>query len=391
MRRVLIVVAVLLALQGIGALLFAWSGLYNIGASTGHWPVTERLLAFGMRNSIETQAAGLSPPDLDDIALVQRGAGHYENGCAPCHGAPAAPRNPISRHMLPAPPYLPEHVTDWTDAQLYWITRHGIKYAGMPAWPAPERDDEPWALAAFLRRLPDMTEEEYRTLAFGTSGRPAAQADRSRLEELAGPTADVLETCAQCHGYDGRGRGTGAFPRLDIQSADYLYAALKDYAGGARPSGIMRPMAAGLDEARMRGLAAWYAARPDTPPPRPAMATTVATADGARLALGAAIAGSGDAQRRIPRCVSCHGPGGSRASRYPALAGQHAGYIADQLRLWQKGARGDTAWSRIMAAAAQGLGPEEIEAVGAYYASLPAEPPPAPENAVRAEDEATLP
>jgi len=139
-----------------------------------------------------------APPDLDDPALIQRGAGHYENGCAPCHGAPAASRNPIARHMLPAPPALAGHAKNWGPEELYWITPNGIKMAGMPAWPAQQRTDEPWALTAFLRHLPAMGGEEYRRLAFGE-----VPADgQSRMIELEGLDQNVLETCARCHGLE---------------------------------------------------------------------------------------------------------------------------------------------------------------------------------------------
>ena len=38
----------------IGALLFAWSGLYNVAATRGHWAVTDWFLHFAMRNSVKT-------------------------------------------------------------------------------------------------------------------------------------------------------------------------------------------------------------------------------------------------------------------------------------------------------------------------------------------------
>ncbi|HEY0834282.1 MAG TPA: c-type cytochrome [Azospirillum sp.] len=365
MRRVLKILVPLLAAQGVGALLFAWSGLYNIAASKDHWPITTWFLELGMRSSIETHALFVdTPPDLDDIALVQRGAGHYENGCAPCHGAPAAPRNPISRHMLPAPPDLAEHAGSWTAEELYWISLNGIKMAGMPAWPAPRREDEPWALAAFLRRLGGgMDAEEYRRLAFGE----VAADNQSKMSELDGVDRDLLETCARCHGYDGAGRGTGAFPRLAGQSAAYLYESLKAYAGGRRPSGFMQPPAAALSEPEMRALAEYYATRDGVPaPPRPA------DPDPRLRQMGRAIAAVGDPGRGIPACSSCHGPGVARDARYPSLAGQHADYLANQLRLWQRGARGDTALSRIMAAATHNLTDEQIRAVSLYYALVPA-------------------
>ncbi|HYG86635.1 MAG TPA: c-type cytochrome [Azospirillum sp.] len=366
MRRTLTIVGSLLAAQAVGAFLFAWSGLYDIGAAAGHWPITRWLLEFGMRNSIKTQSMFVDVPDLEDPALIQRGAGHYENGCAPCHGAPAAPRSPISRHMLPVPPYLPARVANWEPEELYWITHNGIKYTGMPAWPAQQRDDEPWAVTAFLLHLGTMDAAEYRRLAFGEE---APAADKARLVELAGPTEEALRTCAQCHGYDGAGRGTAAFPRLSGQSAVYLLASLKAYGTGARPSGIMRPHAAALTDAEMRMLAEYYASRTDAPPlPRPD------EADPLLLRQGEDLARSGDPKQGVASCMSCHGPGTIQDPRYPRLAGQYADYIADQLRLWLRGARGDTPLSRIMAAAVPALTDEQIRAVSLYYAS--AEPPP---------------
>lgn len=370
MRRLLMIVGAVLVLQAVGAFLFAWSGLYSVAASKDHWPPTTWFLEMAMRNSIETHAMFIDAPDLNDMALIQRGAGHYEDGCAPCHGAPDATRNPISRHMLPAPPFLPDTVGEWTPEQLYWITRHGIKYAGMPAWPAQRREDEPWAVAAFLRRLDGMDAAEYRRLAFGEeTAATTAEADtRSTMDELAGdepegPIAETLRSCARCHGSDGTGRGTGAFPRLSGQKAEYLYESLRAYASGARPSGFMQPMAAGLDDGTMRALADHYARQTGAPHPPPPD-----DGDPQTLDLGAKLAAAGDPQRGIPACSGCHGP--NRDPRYPSLDGQHAGYIADQLRLWQKDARGDTPLSRIMAAAARDLTEEQIRAVSLHYARI---------------------
>jgi len=360
MGRTLKILALLLAAQGAGAFLLAWSGLYHVGASKDHWRATTAFIEFGLRNAIETHAMMEGdPPNLDDPALIQRGAGHYENGCAPCHGAPAAPRNPISRHMLPAPPFLPDVADDWTDKELYWITLNGIKMAGMPAWPARARTDEPWAVAAFLRRLPGMDAEEYRRLS---SGEVPADG-RSEMTELEGVDRTVLETCVRCHGTDGAGRGSGAFPRLSGQSAAYLYESLKAYATGERPSGLMQPPAAALDDRQMRALAAYYASRPAAPP---------AVGSDPRLRkAGAALAASGDRARGVAPCASCHGPGVPRDPRYPSLAGQYEGYLADQLRLWRDGGRGDTPLSRIMGAAVRGLTDGQIRAAAAYYAAIP--------------------
>ena len=66
----------------------------------------------------------------------------------------------------------------------------------------------------------------------------------------------ALVTCARCHGARGEGGGKGAFPRLAGQSQPYLAAALRAYASGSRPSGIMQPIARELDEKTIGEIAA---------------------------------------------------------------------------------------------------------------------------------------
>ncbi|NUB29796.1 c-type cytochrome, partial [Azospirillum brasilense] len=139
-----------------------------------------------------------------------------------------------------------------------------------------------------------------------------------------------------------------------------LSHALKPYAEGGRPSCFMQPVGAGHDEPIRRGLAAHYAQHQAPSPPPPA------DADPALLELGARLAESGDRATGVPACSGCHGE--DRDPRYPRLDGQHASYIADQLRLWQKDAHGDTPLSRIMAAAVRNLTEEQIRALSLHYA-----------------------
>ncbi|MBF0394802.1 MAG: cytochrome c, partial [Alphaproteobacteria bacterium] len=208
MKRTLLILAALVAL-GAGALLFAWSGLYNVAASVPHWPPTRWLITFALKNSIETHARGIDAPPLDDPALVHAGMGHYEGVCQPCHGAPGRPPNPLVRRMLPEPPHLPGQVSDWTPPQLFWIVKHGLKYTGMPGWVAERRDDEVWAMVAALLRLPDLDGREYRRLLAAGAQLPAEET--ARLLAAAGPVGEALVACSRCHGLAGAGGGSGAF------------------------------------------------------------------------------------------------------------------------------------------------------------------------------------
>ncbi|MCB8837956.1 c-type cytochrome [Aurantimonas sp. VKM B-3413] len=400
---------------GILALAFAvgFSGLVPIRASSGHFAPWGWFLHWTMQNAADHQSLFVRVPedmDLSDPMLVQRAAGHFATGCAPCHGAPGVPRSPVVLSMTPHPPRLEETVREYEDRELFWIVKHGIKYTGMPAWPAQMRDDEVWAQVAFLRALPGLSRERYGELALGVgSERQELQAGGETLAAMDGIFEEALTDCARCHGRDGLGRGEGpaanAFPVIAGQPAPYLAATLKAFSRGLRHSGFMQPPARRYSDAVLDRLAQWYSeqpAGPQTPPTSAAPASGQQTADGipaqilpvearggnlvpvsaaaggapsqreALLALGRLVAESGIPARKIPACESCHGRGGrTKNEHYPYLAGQPAWYTETHLHLWKEGTRGGTGYSHLMRPIAEQMTDEQIAAVAAWYAERP--------------------
>lgn len=356
----------------IAAFLFAWSGLYSVAASRGHWAVVDWFLHFGLRSSIRTHSAGIETPTLDHPAMVAAGIGHYEIACAGCHGAPGQTLNPITLRMLPHPPHLPARIDRWDPAELFWITKHGLKFTGMPGWAAQGRDDEVWSVVAALMRLPGMSASNYAELVGrDTPSGPEDQPESMRRFVINGPSGGSLVACARCHGVDGAGGGAGAFPRLAGQSADYMRTALADYASGARPSGIMGPVAAALTREDQSRLADYYAARPMTSP------EAKGGADDREA--GLRLAATGDPARGIAACSACHSTVPAAAAvispLYPRIAGQHEWYLRQQLKLWRDGGRSTTPLAKIMTAASRALTEADIAALAAYYGSLPPETP----------------
>ena len=55
-----------LVLLGAAGMLFAWSGVMNLAASSGHWKITDWFLHWAMRSSVRTHAAFTSPDDPAD-------------------------------------------------------------------------------------------------------------------------------------------------------------------------------------------------------------------------------------------------------------------------------------------------------------------------------------
>jgi cytochrome c553 len=337
---------------GIGGLIVVVSGVVSIKASSGHWRITAAILDLAKARSVNTHSLGIRPPfPLDDPALILRGATHYESGCYPCHGRPGVPVPPVMAVMTPPPPELSPRIQRWRPQDLFSIVKHGIKFTGMPAWPAPQRDDEVWAMVAFLQRMPQLHGAAYRALVFGGTA-PASTAPRA-----------VREICWRCHGVDGVGHGSGAFPSLAGQRATYLYGSLRAFSDRRRFSGIMATVAATLDDQMMREAAAYY----ERLPARPVGEANDASA----RARGESIAARGIPDRDIPACAECHGPARTpKNPAYPVIARQHARYLALQLELLQQRRRGGSGFENLMHIFVGRLGAEEIRDVTLYYSSL---------------------
>lgn len=342
-----------------GGLLFV-SGLVPITASSRHWPITAWFLNTGMNRSVSTHSLGIKAPPLEDPDLILKGAGHYETGCRPCHGGPDLRQPRISYMMTPHPPWLPPKISEWSHEELFYIVKHGVKFTGMPAWPAQQRDDEVWAVVAFLEKLPGLSADQYRDLAQGGTRTTPPMGAMEGTDEA---TVLALQSCVRCHGYDGVGRGSGAFPILAGQQAEYMQNALESYAHGERHSGIMQPIAFALDAPSRRELARYYSALPNE-------ARQAPTPDPAAIERGREIAQHGIPAQRVPSCVDCHAPeGGRHKPEYPLLNGQHADYLVLQLELFKKGQRGGSAYSHLMQAVAPRLKPGQMRDVALYFQS----------------------
>ena len=175
-------------------------------------------------------------------------------------------------------------------------------------------------------------------------------------------TATGAPACAQCHAFNGVSDGSGAFPRIAGQSAYYLAKQLRDFASDTRANALMSPVAKALTSDDIADLAAYYAAikAPFLPLPRP---------DPALVGEGERLAKVGDAERQIPGCDNCHGPGGAgEPPAIPYLAGQYASYIALELQMWQRGFRKTS--PDEMTPLAKRLSEQEIAAVAAYYQQM---------------------
>jgi mono/diheme cytochrome c family protein len=121
----------------------------------------ERTLAPWSRDrSVQRRAPKEKNPYAGDPAAIAAGMDHYRENCLMCHGAPGVPITEIAKGLNPPAPSLGREESDTPDGELFWVTKHGIRFTSMPAFGLTHTDEEIWKIVAFLRHLPELTAEE---------------------------------------------------------------------------------------------------------------------------------------------------------------------------------------------------------------------------------------
>lgn len=157
-------------LAAIGAVGFAYSGLYDVSASSAHSGPVGWLLSTTSRASIERHATTVEVPDLSDPALASAGVNDFAAMCAGCHGAPGRSPDALGQGLNPPAPDLAESARQMSAAELFWVTKHGIRMTGMPAWGTSHDDAALWPVVAFMTRLPGLDAEGYQALLASGEG-----------------------------------------------------------------------------------------------------------------------------------------------------------------------------------------------------------------------------
>lgn len=141
-------------------------GLTDVQADVPPRGWESRLMRAAVHAAVARSAAGVTAPkpasDEDRVA----GGKLYMEGCAGCHGELDKPYAEERDHYPRVPQVL--HVgTDYTEAQVYWVVKHGIGMTAMSAYGPFYSEEQLWAIAAFLH--------DARSLPPGVTGRILAK------------------------------------------------------------------------------------------------------------------------------------------------------------------------------------------------------------------------
>jgi len=173
-----------------------------------------------------------------------------------------------------------------------------------------------------------------------------------------------VKACVACHGQEGRATTDGFYPRIAGKPAGYLFNQLRHFRDGKRVYPMMTYMVTHMNDAYLQEIADYFA---DLNPPYAAPQTS--QANPAEMERGRILVKDGDASRKLPACVACHGDKMTGIAPFiPGLLGLPRDYLVAQLGAWKTGSR-HAASPDCMQTVAQQLEASDIAAVSAWLAA----------------------
>src|SRR5947199_5125262 len=165
--RLLALIGALAIIVAIAAAVFFFGGFFTVAATNPEPAPVSWALIKVRTASIDRHATDQPTAGYDAQPQVEADAKAYmARGCTNCHGGLGVEWQKFSEGLRPDPPDLKEVVPNREPRHLFWVVKNGINMTGMPSFGATGMEDkEIWSVAAFLKKLPEVKEEDFKKWA----------------------------------------------------------------------------------------------------------------------------------------------------------------------------------------------------------------------------------
>ena len=162
--RILAAIGALAIIGAVGAAVVFFGGFYSVAGTAEEPAIVHWALVQVRTASINRHAHDQPPATINNPTAIEDGARAFaKHGCANCHGAPGVNWAKFSEGLRPDPPDLKEVANERTPSQLFWVIKNGINMTGMPSFAvAGVKDEEIWSIVAFVKKLPSVSEADYK-------------------------------------------------------------------------------------------------------------------------------------------------------------------------------------------------------------------------------------
>ena len=154
MKRILLIVASIFAILLLIGVLIAFQ--FNLSAIPEPGRMETLFATQGKRFIIRRASlAVIAPAPPYKQASIKEGYKLFGTDCSACHGYSGRKPTDAGRWMYPRAAYLGSaDVQRYSERELFWIVKNGIRLSGMPAFGKVESDQQIWNLVHFVRTLP---------------------------------------------------------------------------------------------------------------------------------------------------------------------------------------------------------------------------------------------
>ena len=143
---------------------FAFAGIATIRLDALEDPGRlETALATRVKHIVIQRSSrqGIPLPLINLQGSIQEGDKLFGTDCSECHGNSGRNPTDAGRWMYPRAADLGStQVQQYSDSELFWIVKNGIRFSGMPAFGRVESDEHIWDLVHYVRTLPHATSAE---------------------------------------------------------------------------------------------------------------------------------------------------------------------------------------------------------------------------------------
>jgi mono/diheme cytochrome c family protein len=158
MRQFLLGSVCTILVVAVGGLAYLALGFADVRGDAAPSRVESSVMRMAVHAAVRRQAPKLSNPVAPTDENLIAGGKMYLGECSGCHGTPGKPQTEADSLNPPAP-RLAEVGTEYSEAQIFWVAKHGIRRTGMFANGVWDSDQKLWMVAGYIYRIKNLPQQ----------------------------------------------------------------------------------------------------------------------------------------------------------------------------------------------------------------------------------------
>jgi mono/diheme cytochrome c family protein len=145
-------------------LLYLRLGFFEVRGDLPPSSFENSFMTAAVHASVRRHAPAAPNPIMPTDENLIAGGKLFQGNCSGCHGDP----NHLGENgdsLFPPVPQLYKFGTQYTESQIFWVAKHGIRRTGMFANGKWSSDKDLWTMAAYISRIKNLPPVVQRTLA----------------------------------------------------------------------------------------------------------------------------------------------------------------------------------------------------------------------------------